>query len=200
MKFDILIKDGFVVDGTGGSWYKADVGVNNGKIVDVCKNLPASGTDRIIDARGLVVCPGFFDVHAHSELAYFSEPTWEMKIMQGVTTEFSGGCGFSWSGPLKSEAAIGRLKRRLEEYSIPFEGNIDEIWTTLGEFMDRLEKFGGVSVNSAYQVGYAMVRLSVLGWEKRQPTKDELEEMKRLVAEGMEDGAFGSRMFCFCFL
>jgi N-acyl-D-amino-acid deacylase len=189
IKYDVLIKDGFVVDGTGGSWYRADVGVRDGKIVEVCKNLPASGSERIIDAKGLVVCPGFFDMHTHSEIWYFARPRWEVKILQGVTSEINCQCGWSHSGPLKSKAAIEHVKGWIQSHSVPFDEDID--WTTLSEYMDRLEKFGGVSVNSAYLVGYEAVRLSVLGWEKRPPAKDELDKMKALVAEAMEEGAFG---------
>jgi N-acyl-D-amino-acid deacylase len=186
MKFDILIKDGFVVDGTGAPWYRANVGIEGSKIVEVQKNIPASGADRVIDARGYVVCPGFFDMHAHSELTYFKYPTADNKIMQGITTEFSGNCGGSPSGPLKG-AALDMVKKTVQEEEIPIE--VD--WTRLAEYLDKLEKFGGVSVNSAYMVGFGTVRMSVLGWERGPPTKDQMDEMKAMVAEAMEDGAFG---------
>lgn len=199
MKFDFLIRDGFVVDGTGGTWYRADIGVKEGKITDVCKNLPTSGADRIIDAKGLVVCPGFFDMHCHSELEFFLYPRCEGKIMQGVTTEFNGNCGTSPSGPLKGitlEDVRSRAQRKL--FQARELGRVSHVdltvevnWTTLAEYMNCLDSFGGVSVNSAYMVGFGNVRLGVLGWENRSPTRDELDEMKALTAKTMEDGAFG---------
>jgi len=186
MQYDVLIKDGFVVDGTGSTWYRADVGIEGGKIVEVLKNLPTSRADRVIDAEGYVVCPGFFDMHTHSELSYFKYPLVENKVVQGITTEFNGNCGASLSGPMKGYA-LESIKQRVQEQKIPVE--ID--WKNLGEYMDKLEKFGGVSVNSAYMVGFGAVRMSVIGYERGPPTKDEMEEMKASVAEAMEAGAFG---------
>jgi len=188
----MLIKDGFVVDGTGSTWYRADVGIDDGKITEVCRNLPMSGADRVIDAKGLVVCPGFFDMHCHAEVSYFCKesgpigPRCNGTIQQGVTTHFNGQCGLSWSGPLRG-ASLERVKSRARDLDLSVE--VD--WKNLGEYMDKLEKFGGVSVNSAYMVGFGTVRMSVIGHERGPPTKDEMEEMKASVAEAMEAGAFG---------
>ena len=115
--FNILIKNGFVIDGTGSPWFKADVGVRDGKIVEICKNLPSSQADRIIDANGLVVCPGFIDMHAHSELTYFVHPEAEAKIMQGVTTEVNCNCGNSGSGPLIGPA-VDQIKKKAQAQSL----------------------------------------------------------------------------------
>lgn len=186
MKCDVLIKGGFVVDGTGGSWYISDIGVQDGKIIEVCKNLPSSGADKIIDAKGLVVSPGFIDMHAHSELVYFVHPKAEAKIMQGVTTEVNCNCGTSGSGPLQGLAT--------EEVKIRFRGAggkpdfID--WHRVSDYMSKLTK-QGVSINGVCLVGFGTLRLGVMGWENRAPTRDELDEMKALAAMGMEDGCFG---------
>jgi N-acyl-D-amino-acid deacylase len=94
MAFETIIKNGFVVNGTGNPWFKADVGISQGKIAQVGK-LGDIKAQRIIDAKGLVVSPGFIDMHAHSELVYFGFPKAEAKIMQGVTTEFNCQCGTS---------------------------------------------------------------------------------------------------------
>jgi len=182
--YKILIKNGFVVDGTGGPWYRADVAISDGKIVDINTRLSTSKAETIIDAKGLVVTPGFIDMHSHSELNFLLYPKAESKVMQGITTEFTCQCGTSGWGPMKG-VVLEQLKRRLER--LP---GLKVDWTTLAEYMELLEK-RGCSVNGAFQVGHGTVRIAVMGYENRAPTKDELEEMKALVAEGMEDGAFG---------
>ena len=184
--FNILIKKGFVIDGTGSPWFKADVGVRDGKIVEICKNLPSSQADRIIDANGLVVCPGFIDMHAHSELTYFVHPEAEAKIMQGVTTEVNCNCGQSGSGPLEG-LAFDEIKRRFQQTG----GDASFIdWHRVSEYMEKLSK-QGVSINAICLIGFGTIRLGVMGWENRAPTNDELNEMRALAASGMEDGAFG---------
>jgi N-acyl-D-amino-acid deacylase len=118
MNFDVLIKDGFIVDGTGGPWYKADIGIKNRKISDIGTNLATKSSDIVIDAKGHVVSSGFFDMHAHSELTYFKHPTADNKILQGITTEVSGNCGGNLCGPIKG-MAIELLKKSIEKEEIP---------------------------------------------------------------------------------
>jgi len=182
--YKVLIKNGFVVDGTGGPWYRADVAISEGKIVDMNTRLSASKAETVIDAKGLVVTPGFIDMHSHSELNFLTYPKAESKIMQGITTEFTCQCGTSGWGPMKG-IVLEQLRRRLER--LP---GLRVDWTTLAGYMELLEK-RGCSVNGTFQVGHGTVRIAVMGYENRAPTKDELEEMKALVAEGMKDGAFG---------
>jgi len=186
MNYDILLRDGFIVDGTGGPWYKSDIGVKGSKIAEIGKKLPVTGAKRVIEAKGYVVSPGFFDMHTHSEIGYLKYPLVENKLMQGVTTELTGNCGISFSGPMKG-GVLESFKEMVRMQEIPVE--ID--WRTLAEYMDKLGKFGGVSVNSAYMVGFGTVRMSLLGWERGPPTKDQLDEMKEMVAGAMKEGAFG---------
>ena len=182
--WDYLIKNGYVVDGTGAPWFKADVALAEGKIADINRRLPASKADTVLDARGLVVSPGFIDMHNHSEIPMIAFPTADSMIHQGVTTEFACQCGSSGSGPLKGVALEAVRKRIRDAY------DLDVDWTTLAEYMARFER-QGCSVNGAFQVGHGTVRLCVMGWENRAPTLDELDEMKALVAQTMEEGAFG---------
>jgi N-acyl-D-amino-acid deacylase len=182
--WDYLIKKGYVVDGTGAPWFKADIALADGKIADINRRLPASKADTVLDARGLVVSPGFIDMHNHSEIPMIAFPTADSMIHQGVTTEFACQCGSSGSGPLKG-AALEAVRRRIRDAY-----DLDVDWTTLAEYMARFER-QGCSVNGAFQVGHGTVRLCVMGWENRAPTLDELDEMKALVAQTMEEGAFG---------
>ncbi|MEM2922549.1 MAG: amidohydrolase family protein, partial [Candidatus Bathyarchaeia archaeon] len=160
--YDYLLKNGFVVDGTGAPWFCADVAVKEGKIAEICKGIPASSADHVINVKGLVVAPGFFDMHAHSEMVYFSHPRAEAKIMQGVTTEFNCQCGSSCF-PVKGLVAT-QIRRRVG-------GDFQVDWTDLNGYIRRLEA-QGVSINSATQVGFGTVRIAVLGYENRAPTRD----------------------------
>jgi N-acyl-D-amino-acid deacylase len=91
---DIKIKNGKVFDGTGNPWFKYDIGVEDGRIIEI-GNLGSVSADRVIDASGLVVCPGFIDIHSHSEFYLITNSTGDAKIYQGVTTELNGNCGIS---------------------------------------------------------------------------------------------------------
>ncbi|MCD6530155.1 D-aminoacylase [Candidatus Bathyarchaeota archaeon] len=179
--FDLIIKDGFVVDGTGNPWVKTDVGVKTGKIVKVGRINKAEG-DRVIDASGLIVCPGFIDIHDHSEFHILANPQAESKVRQGVTTQLNGNCGSS-AAPL-----IGEALEQARKTAEPIGVKVD--WSTLAEYNAKLER-QGVAINVASLVGYNTVRLGVMGYEDRPPSEEELEEMKRIVAQAMEDGAFG---------
>ncbi len=181
--WNYLIKNGFVVDGTGSPWYRADIAVADRKIADINVRLPASKADRVIDAKGLVVSPGFIDVHSHSELPFIAYPTADSMIRQGVTSEFVCNCGTSATGPLKG-AALEDVRADAKNYGIEVD------WTTLEGYMKRFKR-QGCSMNGAFQVGHGTVRLCIMGWENRAPTRTELDEMKSLVAETMEQGAFG---------
>jgi len=182
--WEYLIKNGFVVDGTGSPWYRADIAIAEGKITDINKRLPSSKADKVIDAKGLVLTPGFIDMHSHSELPFIAYPKAESMVHQGVTTEFVCQCGTSGSGPLRGVALEEVKKQGRESYGIEVN------WTTLEEYMERFER-QGCSINGAFQVGHGTVRLSVMGYDNRAPTRDELDEMKALVAQTMEEGAFG---------
>jgi N-acyl-D-amino-acid deacylase len=179
-----LIKNGYVVDGTGAPWFKADIALEGDRIVEINRQLPSSKADTVIDAKGLVVSPGFIDMHSHAEIPFIAYPTCDSMIHQGVTTQFACQCGTSGSGPLRG-AALEVAKRRVKDN---YDVEVD--WTTLPEYMERFKR-QGCSINGAFQVGHGTVRLCVMGWENRAPTKDELGEMKALVAQTMEAGAFG---------
>ncbi len=181
MSFDILIRNGRVVDGTGNPWFWSDIGIKDGRIAAM-GDLSGEDGEKVIDASGLVISPGFIDIHTHSDTVLLVNPTGDSHIMQGVTTNLIGNCGGSVA-PVSEP-----MKRRYEVMLRRYDLEID--WTTLGEFFEKVEE-KGTSLNVASLVGNATVRMAVMGMERRAPTKEELKEMKDLVAEAMEDGAFG---------
>lgn len=183
MKFDIIVENGFIIDGTGNPFFKADVGVADGKMVEIGA-LSSHSAEVRIDAEGLIVAPGFIDIHTHSDFTLLVNPRAESSVRQGVTTAVIGNCGHSCA-PV-SEETKGLLKKIIIGYSPTVE--ID--WHTLGEYLNRLEE-GGIAQNVAPLVGHGAVRIAAMGFEDRAPKRDELERMKLLVAEAMEDGAFG---------
>ena len=183
LTFDLVIRNGFVIDGAGNPWFRADVGISGGKIAKVGR-LDTVGAEKLIDARGLVVSPGFIDIHSHSDLALLINPRAESKVRQGVTTEVIGNCGGS-AAPINNET-VNFLKDDwgLEAKEVAWN------WSTFGEYLNQLEK-QGVALNVAPLVGHGTVRIAVMGVDNRPPTPEELEKMKDLVAQSMEDGAFG---------
>jgi N-acyl-D-amino-acid deacylase len=178
--FDVVIKNGYLVDGTGNPWFKADIGIKIGKVLEI-GDLSSEDANRIINAKGLAVCPGFIDIHSHSEYSLLVNSKAESKIRQGVTTEVNGNCGDS---PAPVEGITAEAAEEVKEYKLDMD------WSTLGEYLDRLEK-QGVALNVAQLVGHGTIRTAVMGYENRPPTREDLNKMKDLVAQAMEDGAFG---------
>lgn len=162
-QFDLIIKNGRVIDGTGNPWFMADIGIKDGKIAKI-GNLASAGGKKIIDADGLIVSPGFIDLHNHSDKELLTQPKAENYIRQGVTTLFVGHCGSS---------AVPSVK-----------------WSSFNKYFNHLEK-QGISTNVAALVGHGQVRGYVIGKDDREPTSSELEKMKAIVAQAIEDGAYG---------
>ena len=180
-QYDILIKHGRVVDGTGRASYVADVAIKGERIVRIGKLPRAARARRTIDARNMVVAPGFIDLLGQSEINLLIDPRAMSKVMQGVTTEITG-----------EGNSVAPMNERLiaEEANYYRRFNVTVDWRTLGEYFNRLEK-QGIGVNFGTFVGATQVRAFVIGFDNRPPTVDELVQMRRLVAEAMEDGALG---------
>jgi dihydroorotase/N-acyl-D-amino-acid deacylase len=178
--FDVLIVGGHVVDGTGSPWYAADIGVRDGRIVAIGR-LAGAPAEQTIDAAGRVVAPGFIDMLGQSELTVLVEPTLPSKIFQGITTEITGEGGSV--APL-NDAIIKADKVSYDHLKITPD------WRTYAQYFARVEK-QGMGINMAHYVGATQVRRMVLGDDNRQPTPAELERMKALVREAMEQGAVG---------
>jgi len=178
--FDLIVANGRVIDGTGSPWYAADVGIRAGRIAAIGR-LDGARSSRRIDARGQIVAPGFIDMLGQSELTIMVEPTLPSKIFQGITTEITGEGGSA--APLND--AIIRADRVSYEHL-----KLTPDWRTLAEYFTRLEK-QGVGINLATYVGATQVRRMVLGDADRQPTPPELDRMRALVRDAMEQGAVG---------
>jgi N-acyl-D-amino-acid deacylase len=183
LTFETLIKNGHLIDGSGNPWFNADIGISEGKIVNVGR-FGTLTADKVIDARGLVVSPGFIDIHTHSDLALLINPRAESKVRQGVTTEVIGNCGSSAAPVRKKTLSFVKNEWGAEAEAVKWN------WTSLGEYLNRLDE-QGVSVNVASFVGHGTVRTAVMGVERRKPTDEELKEMQTLVARAMREGAFG---------
>jgi N-acyl-D-amino-acid deacylase len=180
--FDILIKNGHIIDGSGKKEFLADLGIKDGKILAIGK-LNESDALQIIDAKGLKVVPGFIDIHSHTDSDLILNPKAESKIRQGVTTEITGQDGFSW-GPLGGPELELTLKNFKEEYGE------DLTWRTIGDFLADFSK-RKFSVNIATMVGLGTVREFVVGLDDRPATPGEMKLMQNEVKKAIEEGAIG---------
>lgn len=178
--FDVVIENGRIVDGTGSPWYAADVGIRAGRIAAI-GHLAGAPATRRLDARGMVVAPGFIDMLGQSDLTILVNPHLPSKIFQGITTEITGEGGTA--APL-NDAIVAADHVLYEHYKLTPE------WRTFDQYFARLEK-QGLGINFATYVGATQVRRMVLGDADRQPSPAELERMRAEVRAAMEDGAVG---------
>ncbi len=178
--YDVVIRNGRIVDGTGSPWYSGDVGIRGGHIAAI-GNLANAQSARTIDARGLVVAPGFIDMLGQSELTILVNPHLPSKVFQGITTEITG--EGSSVAPLNDKIVKADA---LTYQHLGIEAN----WRTLEEYFRRLQK-QGMGINLGTYVGATQVRRMVLGDEDRAPSPAELRQMMALVREGMRQGAMG---------
>ena len=179
---DVLIRGGMVADGTGNPVYPADIAIEGDEITAV-EPLPGATAKRVIDATGKIVCPGFIDVHSHSDVTILANPTAESTIRQGVTTEIVGNCGLGLA-PLSDHnraAAVAQLRK------YGYDGPVD--WSSFGEFIRTGESVGGAE-NLGWLVPHGIVRAAA-GVAGPDPSEAQLVAMESLVREEMEAGALG---------
>jgi len=184
-EYDIIIRHGQVVDGSGRAGFTGDIAIKHDRIARI-GNLRNAKATREIDARGQVVAPGFIDMLGQSEQYVLIDPRAMSKVMMGVTTEITGE-GESIA-PLND-----RIWKEQEDFNRRFNLTVD--WRTLGEYFNRLGK-QGAGVNLGTFVGATQIREYVIGYDNRPPTAAELEEMKNLVAAAMKDGAGAWTFVC----
>ena len=168
--FDLVLKNGRILDGAGNPWFKADIALKNGRISKIGR-VDAARADRVIDVKGLFISPGFIDMHNHTDTSMFSDPWVESLLRQGITTNVNGNCGGS---PAPRKTRAGR----------------EDDWTTMDEYLNRLEQHR-FAQNMVTLVGHGTVRNYVMRGNHGAPTQKQLDEMKQLVREAMKHGAAG---------
>ncbi len=180
---DLVIKNGSILDGTGAEEKIADIGIRSGKIVEI-GSLGNANADRIIDAAGLKVTPGFIDIHSHTDTELFAAPRAESKVRQGVTTEVNGNDG-------SSVAPLGgpELEHNLKEFKDDFE--FDCPYRDMQGWFAFLEK-QHCAQNIVSLIGLGTVREKIIGDDNRPATSDEMEQMKREVLIAIEQGCYGT--------
>ena len=179
-QYDVVIRNGHIIDGTGSPWYAGDLAIRSGKIAAIGR-LDGAVAKKTIDARGMVVAPGFIDMLGQSEVTILVNPHLPSKIYQGITTEVTGEGG---SIAPQNDAVVKLDHVTWEHYGIKPD------WTTYAGYFARLRK-QGMGINLASYVGATQVRRVVVGEEDRAPTAAELDRMKALVRDAMRDGAVG---------
>lgn len=182
---DLLITGATVLDGTGAQGHQQDVAVTVGRIVAVGNDLPQDA-DRTIEATGLVLSPGFIDLHAHSDVQILANPDHTAKVSQGVTLEVLGQDGLSLA-PVNDPTRTA-LRRQLAGWNGDPAGFAFD-WDTVAGYLDRLDR--GIACNAAYLVPQGTLRMMVVGTANRPATAAELAEMKELLAQGLAEGALG---------
>ncbi len=183
MKYDLVIKNGVVVDGTGAPPFRADIGIKGDTIAKI-GSIDPHESEYVIDASGLVVAPGFIDIHNHSDISIIAIPTADNYVLQGVTTIVIGNCGFS-------PAPITELNKDfIAEFFKPYFQDIKPRWSSFGEYLDFLSELD-MSVNVVPLVGHGAIRGAILGLENVRPSSRELEEMKELLEDALRSGAWG---------
>jgi N-acyl-D-amino-acid deacylase len=178
---DILIKGGQVIDGTGAPARAADVAIRAGRIAAIEANRTESA-ERVIDAQGCVVAPGFIDIHTHSDFTLPLNPKAECKIRQGVTTEVVGNCGFS-----VAPALPGKVEA-LRQY---LSGSAPWLTFEASDFARYMDSWPDIAVNTVMQVGHNTLRLMAMDMDDRAPREAELRHMQDMLVEGLEAGALG---------
>ncbi len=185
--FDLVIRNATVIDGTGRPGFLSDLGVKRWWIASIDIIPPSVPAMEEIDGTGMVLAPGFIDIHTHADIALLARPDHLPKVMQGVTTEVFTNCGLGFAPATPQGLSI--QKEYLGGIFGDAEG-VDWGWRTVGDFLERYEK-QGIGTNIAYLIPHGSVRVSVMGMDARPATQDERGKMEVMVREGMDHGAWG---------
>jgi N-acyl-D-aspartate/D-glutamate deacylase len=180
--WDLLIEETEIIDGTGKPSFTGSVAVRQDRMEAVGK-LEDSKARRVIDGRGLILAPGFIDVHSHSDYHLCIWPRADSKIRQGVTTEIGGNCGYA-AAPILDSLAREREKSFKKYYGLNLP------WLSVSEYFQKLES-QKISINFGLLAGHNTLRASVMNGDNRPPSETELQKMQRLLKQGMEEGALG---------
>jgi N-acyl-D-amino-acid deacylase len=183
--FDLVLANGRILDGCGNPWFWGDLAIRQGHIVEIAPAGTLQGT-QAIDIAGRFVSPGFIDIHTHSDLSILVNRRAESAVRQGVTTQLIGNCGMS-PAPV-DDTHISEMHRQWGPISAQPEVTWE--WRSFEQYLDTLQS-GGLGINMASLAGHGAIRIAALGLEERAPTQYELEQMKGLLSEAMQAGAFG---------
>ncbi len=184
--FDLLIKQATIINGTGTSDTPvADIGIRDGCIAAMDASIQGEAR-QVIDAQGMVAAPGFIDIHSHADVAVLEPFETEIKLRQGVTLEVLGNCGSS-AAPFDTGSRDSVLQNLYSDIGAR-EKKIT--WTSVGEYADQLER-NGLSINAMSLVGHATLRVAAMGMSNKAPDTSQMNRMKQLLAEAMDDGACG---------
>ena len=178
--YDLIIKNGYIIDGTGSRGFRADVAIKDGKIIKIARNIE-DGV-KVIDAKGLTVTPGFIDSHSHSDSQVLTFSDMIEKIEQGITTSIGGQCG--------STVAPVSVYTKENDYEVGTYGKASEVYKTYGSYMN-IAKDIKLGSNLMSFIGHSALRKAVMGNDNRKPTQEEMAKMKELLRDGMENGAIG---------
>lgn len=181
--YDLRIKNCKIIDGTGAPWYSGSVAIKDGHIAKIERSdgIEEEKACETVDAKGLYLSPGFIDIHSHSDTSLMEYPKAESRIFQGVTTEIGGNCGMSVAPVSKDPKKEDELKA--------YMGEMTYDWNRIGEFLDKVQACGP-SVNFGTIVGHGTLRIAAMGFENRKADAEEMNTMKSLLKESLEDGAF----------
>ena len=184
--YDVVIKQGTVIDGTGAPGFRADIAISNGKIVKIAHAITDKAM-RTLDAKGLIVCPGFVDMHSHSDQRCLFNNAAANYLEQGITTEVMGQCGIS---VVPFEESY-ETEIRSMGYAVPEEKLAAiRVMKNAGDFLDIVDRYGN-GTNVALLMAHGAIRYSVMGMDNRPPSSDEMRAMQAILDQGMRDGARG---------
>lgn len=185
---DLLLKNGTIIDGTGKKRFKGDIGIQGEKIVEISPNIEKE-SHKCLEIDGYIVSPGFIDMHGHSDFTLFINNYGESKIRQGITTEVVGNCGFT-AGPVRERYFSETLQYLANTIVLSDEQEKKWRWSSQKEFIDSFSK-DGLSFNIAPLVGQGNIRVAVMGFDQREPSRKELDQMLKLLEYELEQGLFG---------
>jgi N-acyl-D-aspartate/D-glutamate deacylase len=180
---DVKIEGATVIDGTGRPGARTDVGIRDETIAAV-GDLSRESAGSVLNATGRVLAPGFIDMHSHSDWRLWANRRAESKIRQGVTTEVVGNCGFS-PAPVAPE-----FRDELRTFALYVPTGMDFSWRSVGDYLRAFDR-DGTALNVVQLVGHGTLRVAAMGFARRPPTGGELTQMQRLMADAMQDGAWG---------
>ncbi len=182
----MLIRGAQIIDGSNGEPFRGDIAVENELITEVSPTIK-DGPKTVIEADGLVATPGFIDIHSHTDLTIFKHPLAESKALQGVTTEVIGNCGIGAFPVIQERKSVLIDYLRMHDFHLPPDGLS---WNNFTQYADQIDRIG-LGLNLAPLAAHGALRIAVLGAEDRVPRDRELEKMKNLLAESLEQGAWG---------